>query len=251
MSQPEWLLENPMDGTPLLLIPGGPFLAGGQGQHDATRDPFYATLPAFYLALFPVTNGQYKRFLDATGRPPPSSPRQASPRDRVWDGRGFDPAKTHHPVVCVSWEDARAYASWAGLRLPGELEWEKGARGLDGRAFPWGNEWRRELCRNDEDRKEETTCEVWCYGEASSPWGCYQMSGNVWEYCEDAYDPGAYRRYARGETSAQTEGATRVVRGGSWFNVGPESFLCSYRFHVSPGERDGQYGFRLARDTRP
>lgn len=249
MAHPDWLKENPVDGTVLALVPKGPFLAGGPTHAEGGCGPFEVALPAFYLALHAVTNAQYKRFVDATGHPPPHRPPGAQPGEFPWEGASFAPARARHPVVGVGWEDARAYARWAGLRLPRELEWEKGARGVDGRRYPWGEEWSPRLCRNDESRKEETTCDVWAYGEGASVWGAYQMSGNVWEWCEDAFDAGAYRRYARGRVSPPQVGVERVVRGGSWFNVGSESFACAYRFHVAAEERDHLYGLRLVGDA--
>lgn len=245
----QWLKENARDGSLLVLVPKGPFLAGGPGYDEGGIGPFEVSLPAFYLALHPVTNAQYKRFIDATGHSPPARPRDSQPGEFPWEGASFSPRRAFHPVVGVSWEDAKAYARWAGLRLLRELEWEKGARGLDGRKFPWGDEWSSERCRNDENRKVETTCDVWSYGEGASFWGAYQMSGNVWEWCEDAYDPGAYRRYARGRLSPPADGGERVVRGGSWFNVGSDTFACAHRFHLKPGERDLLYGFRVGEDA--
>lgn len=250
-SRPEWLVENPADSTLLVLVPGGPFLAGGPTHLEGGSGLFQVDLPPFYLAIHPVTNLQYKRFVDATGHPPPAGPLHTSGVERVWKGGEYTEGKALDPVVGVSWEDAHAYAEWAGLRLPGELEWEKGARGPDGRRFPWGNAWEPTLCRHDENRRQETTAGVWSHGGGASFWGCYHMSGNVWEWCEDRYDPQAYSRYARGNLRSPESGRERVVRGGSWFNVGPESFLCSYRFHLAPGERDWQYGFRVAGDPEP
>ena len=211
----EWLIENPKDGTLLALIPEGEFLAGDE--------KFSVRLPAYYLALAPVTNAQYKRF------------------KRSW------PRQDDHPVVNVNWNEAQAYAKWAGLRLPTELEWEKGARGTDGREYPWGNQWDANKCRNRSIRGAGQTCGVWRYPEGQSPMGLYQMAGNVWEWCEDWYDEGAYRRYNTGDITPPPSGAGRVPRGGSWGNDGPGSFRCALRYSGGPGYRYEFIGFRLAR----
>ena len=189
----EWLLENPKDGMLLALIPEGEFLAGGSGSDEGGGKPFPVRLPGYYLALHAVTNGQYQRFKPAWKR------------------------SDDHPVVGVNWEEAQAYVKWAELRLPSELEWEKGARGTDGREYPWGAEWDAGKCRNEKNKGSGQTCGVWSYAEGQSPWGLYQMAGNVWEWCEDGYESEAYTRYKAGNLTPPKNSGRRVVRGGSWY----------------------------------
>lgn len=134
-------------------------------------------------------------------------------------------------MVGVSYYEADAYAKWAGKRLLTEQEWEKAARGEDGRQYPWGEEFDRTRCNSRESGIGHTT-QVSQYPNGVSAYGCYDMTGNVWEWCADWYEEG---------------GGVRVIRGGSWFNK-PESLRTSDRNGGYVGNRNNGIGFRLAQD---
>jgi sulfatase modifying factor 1 len=237
--------ENPIDGTFLCLIPGGTFLAG---------DPvFPVTLPPYYLSLHPITNAQYARFLTARRPDKADLDKWILFNSNCFvrpSGNGYESYGdiVDHPVVQVSWYGAEAYCKWSGLRLPTELEWEMGARGVDGRIYPWGNEWENgKHCRNSNNKGSERTCGVWGYPDGSSPWGNYQMSGNVWEWCIDRYDSNAYTGYNVGNLTPPSSGGSRVVRWGSWNDVGGHSFRCTdNRANGNPADRGSNGGFRCA-----
>jgi len=234
-------IVNSKDGSVLVLIPAGKFLAGGPWKADMTAKPFEVDLPAFYLGLHEVTNAQYLRFVESASRTPPSH----------WQQGRVPQGKEDHPVVHVSWDDAHAYCQWAGLRLPRELEWEKGARGVDGRAYPWGSQWDAAKCRNKTNCGSEETCSVSAYPESRSPWGVLHTSGNAWEWNADWSDLGAMDRYGRGDLSPAASGTLRRVRGGGWDVDDPDLFRCAHLHGGSPGIRIPFGGFRVAKDASP
>ncbi len=246
------IIINKKDGSQLVLIHEGEFLAGGPEEDEGAGDPFSVKLPVYYLAMYPVTNIQYAQFLSQI------QPSKSDLEKWIWldsdcfvrkAGSRYEAYgdKNDHPVVKVSWYGAYAYTEWAGLRLPSELEWEKGARGLDGREYPWGNTWDESKCRNNTNRENEETCSVQSYPEGRSPWGLYQMSGNVWEWCEDWYDSEAYNRYRQGKLNPPIKVRGRVLRGGSWNLDDPNRFRGAYRYNRAPELRSNYCGFRLAR----
>jgi len=252
-------LVNAKDGTVLILIPEGIFLAGGP-QDNERESTFAVELRSYYLAAHAVTNEQYARFLNEV-QPEVKDLERWILLDAYCFVRATDAAyevvngKGDHPVVQVSWKGAEAYCQWAGLRLPTELEWEKGARGTDGREYPWGNQWEDMFCRNPSNRfGKVTTCGVLQYEKGKSPWGLYQMAGNVYEWCSDWYDKVAYQRYRGGDldspTGASSEYRWRVMRGGSW-GSNPERLRCAFRLGRSPEGINpveaNSWGFRCAR----
>lgn len=269
---PECDYTHAKDGTRMALVSAGDFIAGGDEAIQGGQ-PFLVRLPAYYAAMHPATNAQYARFVEETGHRAPDrsdcGPPVWRPEDYPTDlavgyyryempegtRTYYPPEKADHPVVCVSWDDAKAYCAWAGLRLLTELEWEKAARGTDGRIFPWGGDAEeRRRCRWDQNKGKELTCSVWAYPEGQSPWRIYNMAGNVWEWCEDWWEPGAYQRYRSGDRHAPAAADYKVIRGGSFcFRDGhkTEFFKCNYRHdRCAPYFRTWYVGFRCALDPK-
>lgn len=236
--KPDLIIKNPKDGSLLVLVPAGDFLAGVM--------KFTVFVEAFYMALYPVTNAQYKAFIDNTGYESPEKPAWG---EKVWKDRDYTPEKANHPVTAVSHVDARAYCEWAGLRLPRELEWEKAARGIDGRNFPWGNNWDDGIhCRNLENKLQENTAPVNAYPTGCSPYGVYQMVGNVWEWTADGWEDYAYERYKMGDLSPSVTRDFFGVRGGSWDNINTEMLNCTNRIMRNPRAHQPIDGFRCCKN---
>jgi formylglycine-generating enzyme required for sulfatase activity len=240
-----WRHRGSNDGTVLAFVPEGDFMAGKEG--------FQVHLPAYYLALTCVTNAQYARFLTECGANTDKAAawiniQQSDAIRSQADTYRADSEKAEMPVVWVTWEGAAAYCKWAGLRLPTELEWEKGARGVDGRIYPWGDEWEqgRTISLRKQQRPEQIS-NVWANPAATSPYGLYQMIGNVYEWCADWYEQGAYERYARGDLSTPPHAEHKTLRGGPWRFGTPTHLRTEYRKGTAWRAGTPLCGFRCAK----
>jgi iron(II)-dependent oxidoreductase len=230
------------DGAEMILIPAGAFIMGSpEGEGDDDEHPQHTVfLDAFYIDKYEVTNFQYKQFMDATGHGAPD----------YWNNENYN--QPNQPVVGVTWHDAIAYAKWAGKRLPTEAEWEKAARGTDGRIYPWGNEWDSSKCNSGVGGDGyQYTAPVGSFPAGASPYGVMDMSGNVWEWCADWSDRNYYSRSPQQNPKGPDSGSERVLRGGSWFNTDRTDLRCAFRVWDNPGFRGHYRGFRCAQDVTP
>jgi sulfatase modifying factor 1 len=217
----------------MIHIPAGEFLMGSNDGSNDEKPQRKVYLDGYYLYKNLVTVAQYRKFCQAKGRRMPLAP--------SW-GWQLD-----HPMVNVTWEDAAAYATWAGCRLPTEAEWEKAARGTDGREYPWGNEWDASKCANSVGSSRSSTAPVGSYPRGASPYGCLDMAGNAWEWCADWYDESYYKSAPNRNPAGPTSGTYRVLRGGSWDDFNPIGFRAAFRLRYFPDFRSGDGGFRCAR----
>lgn len=221
----------------MVLIAKGEFIMGSN-EYDESESPEHVVfLSDYWIDKYPVTNAQYKLFNPGHKSPP-----------------GFD--APDQPVVNVSWYEALMFAYWTEKRLPTEAEWEKAARGgrlIDGkenrRIYPWGNEWKDNCCNSGKDSMGKTSF-VTVYSEGVSSYGCYDMVGNVWEWCMDWYDWGYYVKcHKKGviiNPAGPKEGRFKVLRGSSW-NDHEKSCRCSFRNFAKPGIRLNNIGFRCVK----
>ncbi len=217
---------NPIDGAEMVRVPAGPFQMGDINRSD---NPVHTvTLSSFYIYKNDVTVAMYRKFCSATGRAMPPAP--------PW-GWG----KSSYPIVNVTWNDAQAYCDWAGVHLPTEAQWEKAARGTDGRLYPWGNHWDPSRCANSvSDTNLSSPTPVGSYPFGASLYGAMDMAGNVFNWCSDWYDADYCNSDHGSDPAGPDSGAFRVLRGGSWVNVSSDFFRSSIRFDFSP---DDYYDF--------
>ena len=219
----------------MVKIPAGTFTFGNNNGEDDEAPTQQMELPEFEIDMFEVTNADFRQFVEATGYVTEDEARGSS----GW--RGFAEGKDRHPVVKVSWNDAVAFCEWAGKRLPTEAEWEKAARGTDGRIYPWGNDWDPTKL-NGKDSGLRGTAVVGSFGAGASPYGVQDMAGNVWEWVVDWYKayPGAtYQDAFYGERF-------RVLRGGGWFETQDNTRVTNRSANVPEAAND-DIGFRCAR----
>ena len=264
------------------LVPPGAFIMG------TDVEPFYGTaLPhsryakpnegpahvvfteAYRIDRHPVTNAEYAKFVAATGHRPPVHWKDGKPPRE----------DANLPVVYVSWSDTSAYARWIGARLPTEAEWEKAARGVDGRIYPWGNEFEPPMEGASDSEQKPTGLMVRLKAALSgatsvtmpaieprfahylapigvrpattSPYGLHGMAGNVWEWSADWYQP--YEGNRHKDTAYGTK--HKVLKGGSWLEVNDQTarryFRCANRLHAPPDYIATNVGFRCAWDILP
>ena len=256
----------------MVLVPEGPFVMGAKSEESGETDeqPVHVVyLDPFYIDRYEVTNAQFQAFAEATSHIATREMEGISVVNlgsgewlaidgaswRAPLGPGSDlTERLDHPVVHVSWADAQTYCDWTGLRLPTEAEWEKAARGTDGRTYPWGEsvDTFKANCGEgysvgDDSDGYLLTSPVGHYPEGGSVYGSYDMIGNVWEWVEDWYDADYYSRSPSDNPEGPARGERRVMRGGSWGD--PVGWArASLRGEEDPMNPNNNMGFRCIRD---
>ena len=201
-------------------VPAGKFLMGSDpGKDKQTSDDetpqHTVVLDEYRIGKYPVTNRQYQVFVQAAGYRSPGH----------WSNGEFPSGNADHPVTYVSWEDASAFCKWAStlnqteVRLPTEAEWEKAARGPDGRIYPWGDKIPDKKSCNFNNNIGDTSPVGNYSPQGDGPYGCADLAGNVWEWVADWYDEGYYKKSPANNPGGPDSGSYRVMRGGSWFDV--------------------------------
>ena len=239
--------SEPVTKQKMALVPAGSFWMGNNGRGadgpgDEDEQPLHqVSVQPYWIDLYETTNAMYKAFADATGQKPP----------KHWQGGAYPPGKTNHPVIYISWHEAASFCQWSGKRLPTEHEWEKAARGADKRIFPWGNEF--DLTRANTPQRwvqlnqKGDTMPVGSFESGKSPYGLYDMSGNVYEWVNDWYLPYPGNQYPNQHYGDKN----KIVRGGSWYDC--LSYGCGLsaptynRSRFNPDIRNKGFGFRCAK----
>lgn len=266
--------------TDMVFIPPGEFTMGTPEGSDGFPDEHperRVYLSGYFIDRFEVTNHAYAVFVHATGHRSPENSNQAA---TLWADNQPVSGIERHPVVNVSWTDADAYCRWVEKRLPTEAEWEKAARGTDGRRYPWGNEWDltmansasywaqrtiefasgaewdafwvkgegARLAKEKGIQGEVLTMPVDSFPQAASPYGLLGMAGNAAEWVQDWYDPNYYPNAPLSDPPGPHRGAIKAMRGGSWLKPAA-SLRTSDRDWGTIDSRPSGTGFRCAQDA--
>ncbi|HEX4968636.1 MAG TPA: formylglycine-generating enzyme family protein [Nitrospiraceae bacterium] len=237
-----WLAAHPaMAAVPddMVLVPAGEFSMGSPEGDPDEKPAHKVQISAFFMDKYEVTVKQYAAFLQESGGDRPAE----------WKTMNKT-ANQNRPVMGVDWAEAARYCKWAGKRLPTEAEWEKAARGTDGRLYPWGNDPPTPLHANygkKEWNNHEALVPVGTLEAGKSPYGIYDMAGNVWEWVSDWYDNDYYKNSPSDSPAGPPTGGFKVIRGGSW-NTSARNLRAADRYFDPPSFRS-QYvpGFRCAK----
>jgi formylglycine-generating enzyme required for sulfatase activity len=240
----------------MLWIPPGEFRMGSNPDHvqqaaewcgcDRRRfeDEQYlhkVQLDGYYIDQYEVTNRQFQAFVDASGYVTDAEHKSEASTWRT----EYTEGKDNYPVVRMSWNDARAYCKWAGKRLPTEAEWEKAARGIDARLWPWGNDWDASRL-NSLASGRKTTMPVGSFDGGASPYGAMDMAGNVWEWVNDWYAAAYYQTGNDQNPIGPEGGEDRVLRGGG-YNNGLYEVRTAHRHKGGQTGYAPDHGFRCAK----
>jgi len=220
-------------------------------------------LDAYYIYKYEVTNGQFAKFMNETGYKTEAEKEGYSlefeggkviKKQGIYWGSYYSSGTERHPVTHVSWNDASAYCKWAGGTIPTEAQWEKASRGIDGRRYPWGNEWDDAKCNwfrgaqlsgLTDILEGRGTLPVGSFPSGASPYGCLDLTGNVWEWCSDWYGENYYKNSPSKNPMGPSSREYRVARGGSWANDDTVDLRSALRGKVRPHLRYANHGFRV------
>lgn len=227
----------------MVSVPAGEFVFGTNERLPDEGPEQHVVLDAFWIGKYEVTNFQYRQFIDVTQRKSPTH----------FENRTFPAGKADHPVTFVSWQDADAYCQWAHKRLPTDREWEKAARGVDGRSYPWGNDFSIGYANTPQRwktlEKDGDTTPVGAFPRGISPYGAYDMSGNVWEWTASWY-----MAYPGNQRQTENYGEVyKTLKGGSWwdcsfYKCGISSPTYNRAFFLRT-TKNKSFGFRCAKDA--
>jgi formylglycine-generating enzyme required for sulfatase activity len=201
----------------MVVIPAGEFWMGAEDGLKDARPLHRVYLSSYWLDKYEVTNARYRRCVEGGGCTPPK------------DRQAFDDLeRAQHPVTNITWNQARSFCQWQGRRLPTEAEWEKAARGTDGRRYPWGNDWNIVKSRVSNAVAADAIESVGRQAASSSPYGVVDLIGNASQWVKDWYAEDFYQSSPTRDPQGPLRGSFRVLRGGEW-NEKPSNLQSSYR----------------------